>query len=221
MGVQAGSGCAKRAHRTDWCRHRRNGPHGGASVGDNPRHVRRQDSLDSIGAAALRSRGVSPTAAAAAASSAASRSTDFGSTVFDVVAPTATRRRGLDSAFDVCHVGVVLRAILFVHGTMAIGLVFGASSFSVWLARSPLPLQWTAVIAFGAIAAFCASRLIAAMLPDAAAVGLGALVGWGPVLAGAAIAASIFQWLRLLAQATLPAETTARLAELQSRIRPH
>ncbi len=35
------------------------------------------------------------------------------------------------------------------------------------------------------------------------------------------MAAAIFQWLRLLAQATLPAETTARLAELQSRIRPH
>ena len=192
---------------------------------------------------------MSSNAATVATSSTASRSTDFGSTVFDVVAPTTTRRRGLQSAFDVCHVGVVLRAILFVHGTMAIGLVFGASSFSVWLAltaagasvalpavllwllvvcglketlaRSPLPLQWTAVIALGAVAAFCASRLIAALLPDASAVGLGALVGWGPVLAGAAIAASIFQWLRLLAQATLPAETTARLAELQSRIRPH
>ena len=35
------------------------------------------------------------------------------------------------------------------------------------------------------------------------------------------MAATIFQWLRLRAQATLPAETTARLAELQSRIRPH
>jgi two-component system sensor histidine kinase AlgZ len=31
----------------------------------------------------------------------------------------------------------------------------------------------------------------------------------------------MFQWLRLRAQALLPAETTARLAELQSRIRPH
>jgi two-component system sensor histidine kinase AlgZ len=33
--------------------------------------------------------------------------------------------------------------------------------------------------------------------------------------------AAIFLWLRLVAKATLPAETTARLAELQSRIRPH
>jgi two-component system sensor histidine kinase AlgZ len=31
----------------------------------------------------------------------------------------------------------------------------------------------------------------------------------------------VFQWLRMRAQARLPAETTARLAELQSRIRPH
>ena len=141
------------------------------------------------------------TETAAAVSSAASRSTDFGSTVFDVVAPTTRRRPGLESAFDVCHVGVVLRAILFVHATMAIGVVFGASSFAVWLslvaagasvalpavllwllvvcglkqplARSPLPLQWIAVIALGAIAAFSASRLIAALLPDANAAGLG------------------------------------------------
>ena len=62
------------------------------------------------------------------------RSTGFGSTVFDVVAPNAPRQRGLTSAFDVCHVGVVLRALLFVHGAMAIGMVFGASTFSSWLA---------------------------------------------------------------------------------------
>jgi two-component system sensor histidine kinase AlgZ len=31
----------------------------------------------------------------------------------------------------------------------------------------------------------------------------------------------MFEWLRLRAKATVPAETTARLAELQSRIRPH
>ncbi|HEY4957378.1 MAG TPA: sensor histidine kinase, partial [Caldimonas sp.] len=172
---------------------------------------------------------VVPTAAGAAA-----RSTGFGTTVFDVVAPTVQRRRGLDSAFDVCHVGVVLRALLFVHGVMAIGMVFGATGFAAWLAltaagasvalpavllwllvvcglkaplnRAPLALQWLTVIALGALAALAASRLIAAMLPDASAVGFGSLVGYGPPLAGAAMAAAIFQWLRLLAQATLPAE---------------
>src|SRR5207249_3240082 len=40
-------------------------------------------------------------------------------------------------------------------------------------------------------------------------------------LAGAGIAGTIFQWLQLRAKAKLPADTTARLAELQSRIRPH
>jgi len=139
--------------------------------------------------------------------------------------------------------------LLFVHGAMAIGMVFGATTFSTWLtmtatgasvalpgvlmwllvvcalkaplARAPLALQWSTVVALGALAAFAASRLILAVMPDAPSVGLGALVGPGPALAGAAMAASVFLWLRRLARATLPAETTARLAELQSRIRPH
>ena len=179
-----------------------------------------------------------------------SRSTGFGTTVFDVVAPEGVvRRRGPESAFDVCHVGVVLRALLFVHATMAIGMVFGAASFATWLSltaagasvalpgvliwllvvcalkvqltRAPLALQWMIVIGLGAVAAVGASQLILAVVPDAASAGLASLLGAGPALAGAAMAAAIFQWLRLLAQATLPAETTARLAELQSRIRPH
>jgi two-component system sensor histidine kinase AlgZ len=50
----------------------------------------------------------------------------------------------------------------------------------------------------------------------------GGIPGWfAPAAAGGAIAAMLFQWLRLRAKATLPADTTARLAELQSRIRPH
>jgi len=179
-----------------------------------------------------------------------SRSTGFGTTVFDVIAPEAVaRRRGPESAFDVCHVGVVLRALLFVHATMAIGMVFGATTFASWLSltaagasvalpgvliwllvvcalkaqlsRAPLALQWMVVIGLGAVAALGASQLILAVVPDAASAGLASLLGAGPALAGAAMAAAIFQWLRLLAQATLPAETTARLAELQSRIRPH
>jgi two-component system, LytTR family, sensor histidine kinase AlgZ len=178
------------------------------------------------------------------------RSTGFGTTVFDIAAaPERPRRAGPESAFDVCHVGVVLRALLFVHGAMAIGMVFSATSFAMWLAlvaagssvalpavlawllalcalkrllvAAPLPLQWVAAIAFGALVTSIAARFIAAVLADATAAGLGALVGFGPPLAGAALAAAIFIWLRLRAKATLPAETTARLAELQSRIRPH
>ena len=178
------------------------------------------------------------------------RTTGFGNTIFDVAVPAQAPHRGPESAFDVCHVGVVLRALVFVHGVMAIGMVFGATGFASWttltaagasvalpavllwllvvcglkaqLARAPLAAQWTTVVALGAVSAFGASRLIALLLPDVpGGSGFGALRGPGPALAGAAMAAAIFLWLRLMAKATLPAETTARLAELQSRIRPH
>ncbi|HZV92814.1 MAG TPA: histidine kinase, partial [Caldimonas sp.] len=176
-------------------------------------------------------------------------STGFGATIFEVAAIAEPTRGGADSAFDVCHVGVVLRALIFVHVAMAIGMVFSGLSLTVWFAlvaagssvalpavlawllvlcamKRPLAatavwLQWTWAIGLGALAAWGSARLVVWVLPDATAVGLGALVGVGPPLAGAAMAAAIFVWLRLRAQATLPAETTARLAELQSRIRPH
>ena len=45
--------------------------------------------------------------------------------------------------------------------------------------------------------------------------------GWGRRWPARRWPRSLFQWLHLRAKATLPAETTARLAELQSRIRPH
>ena len=178
------------------------------------------------------------------------RTTGFGVTTFDMTADaTAPRRPGPDSAFDVCHVGVVLRALLYVHGVMAIGMVFAAPTFAIWLgltaagssvalpgvliwllalcglkrplAAAPAALQWLAAIGFGAAAAWVTSTLVSALLVDASGAGLSALTGLGPTLAGAAIAATMFEWLRLRAKATVPAETTARLAELQSRIRPH
>jgi two-component system sensor histidine kinase AlgZ len=215
--------------------------HGEAAVGDNLAHAPHQDCPDSIGAAFRRMSAVAHRETG---------STSFGATAFDVAAASELpRRAGPDSAFDVCHVGVVLRALLFVHGVMAIGLVFETRSFAIWLgliaagssvalpsvlawllalcafkrplAAAPVPAQWAAAIVIGALAAWAASRFIAALLPDAASVGLGALAGFGPPLAGGAMAAAIFVWLRLRAKATVPAETTARLAELQSRIRPH
>jgi len=209
--------------------------------------VQPQDVRDSIG-------GVSPSMsfdmAAPAPGGTTPRTTGFGNTVFDVVVPAQAAHRGPESAFDVCHVGVVLRALVFVHGVMAIGMVFGATGFASWttltaagasvalpavllwllvvcglkaqLARAPIAAQWATVVALGAISAFGASRLIALLLPEVpGGSGFGALRGPGPAFAGAAMAAAIFLWLRLMAKATLPAETTARLAELQSRIRPH
>ncbi|MBX3621872.1 MAG: histidine kinase [Rhizobacter sp.] len=170
----------------------------------------------------------------------------FGPTGFGALDAGAAGRPGAGSAFDVCHVGVVLRALLFVHVTVGIGVSFAAADFRAWLtllamaasmalpgvllwlvvacllkrtlARLVPPVQWAAALALGAASGGFGWGL-------QAAGGLGTLQGgvpWvAPVLAGAGLAAALFYWLTLRARARLPADTTARLAELQSRIRPH
>ncbi|MGZ3429456.1 MAG: hypothetical protein ACXVCV_22550, partial [Polyangia bacterium] len=101
-------------------------PTAGRPFATIPSYVQPQDVRDSIGGL--------PTRMSAGPGSAAPRSTGFGATSFDLAADAvAPRRPGPDSAFDVCHVGVVLRAVVFVHGVTAIGMVFGAASFAAWL----------------------------------------------------------------------------------------
>jgi two-component system, LytTR family, sensor histidine kinase AlgZ len=166
----------------------------------------------------------------------------FGSTVFDSLAAPRAPSAAL---FDVCHAGVVLRALLFVHALVAVGAMFvaatlaaGASLFAVGSAMAlPGVLLWLVVT--------CAcKRLLAGLTPTLAGVAVSALgalsgvAGWSlpllagadgldsvrwfaPALAGAGMAAAVYHWLRLRALAQVPADTTAQLAELQSRIRPH
>ena len=174
------------------------------------------------------------------------RATGFGTTLFDGLAPAPTPVLSPSgSVFDVCHVGVVLRALLFVHGVLGIGALFVAPTWAGWLvafatgssaalpavlvwlliacaARRPfgaLPLagQWAVALGLGAFSGVAGALFVWLAAGDPTGV-----PGWlAPALAGAALAAAIFQWLRLRAEALLPADTTARLAELQSRIRPH
>ena len=180
-------------------------------------------------------------------------SREFTSTGFPLpsAAPLAPRAAGPGSAFDMCHGGVVLRAVLFVHLVLAIGLMFGAKDFDAWLiqlalatgvalpgllfwlvlacqlkarlAALPVAAQWFAAVALGAACAAASWALQASL-------GLGTLAQeqgftpsrWlAPTLAGAAFSAALFYWLRLRAIAQGPADSSARLAELQSRIRPH
>ena len=178
-------------------------------------------------------------------------SRDFASTGFELPRERAPRAAGAGSVFDMCHGGVVLRAVLFVHLAIALGLMFGAAGFEAWLtqlalatgvalpgvlfwlvlscvfrdqlAALPVPAQWVAAVTLGAV---CAGGTWALQ----AFVGLGVLAEdqgyaprrWlAPTLAGAAFSAALFYWLRLRAIAQGPADTSARLAELQSRIRPH
>ena len=86
-----------------------------------------------------------------------------------------------------------------------------------WLAQLPTAAQWTSAITLGALCAALGWSLLRYTGVAEATRDL-----WvAPLLSGAAMAAGLFYWLRLRAQAQLPADTTARLAELQSRIRPH
>jgi two-component system sensor histidine kinase AlgZ len=145
--------------------------------------------------------------------------------------------------FDACHVGVILRAVLFVEAVMGVGAMFGAAGFLDWLSRLsvlsgaalPATLAWLIVA--------CSLKRLLARLPVAAqhlfGVALGALAGlygcgllalvgfvgavpWVPsAFAGALLSAALVAALVLRAKGRMPAATTARLSELQARIRPH
>ncbi|MBX9935891.1 MAG: sensor histidine kinase [Burkholderiaceae bacterium] len=145
--------------------------------------------------------------------------------------------------FDACHAGVVLRAVLFVETVVGVGALFGSQSALEWLARLALltGAVLPATLAWLLTACSLKQRLqglgVAGQL--AAGVLLGALAGlyactilawmdavqpvpWlASAASGALLAAMLVVALVLRAQARTPAATTARLTELQSRIRPH
>ena len=172
--------------------------------------------------------------------------TGFGTTRFDPLAEERTRLQTQRAAtFDVCHPGLALRAVLLVQAVLAVVALSGASSLADWGSRQAVlafagvagTLLW--------LVAICAARpLLQVVLPPTRAVavlGSGALASaaaWWPltwlglategplrlagvVLAGIGFSGLLWAWLDLRARIWHPANAAARLAELQSRIRPH
>jgi two-component system, LytTR family, sensor histidine kinase AlgZ len=145
--------------------------------------------------------------------------------------------------FDACHVGVVLRAVLFVELVVAIGAMFTAVSVQEWLLRLSLLSAAALPAALAWLVIACALKVVLEGIPalaqQAFGIGLGAVCGvfgCGLVVAldftprppwtasaflGALLAAALVAALVLRAKARTPADTAARLAELQARIRPH
>ena len=145
--------------------------------------------------------------------------------------------------FDACHVGVVLRAVLFVETVVAIGAMFGSTNAVDWLTRLSLLTGGALPATLAWLIVACTLKKLLARLPAnaqfGAGVGIGALAGlygcgvlalvgladpmpWlASACSGAMLAAILVMALVLRARGTTPAATTARLAELQSRIRPH
>ncbi len=145
--------------------------------------------------------------------------------------------------FDACNVGVVLRAVMFVELVMAVGSMFASNSLGDWVVQFSL-------VTGGALPATLTWLLLACIakqrigqwpisVQGAVAVALGALAGvYGCAVlslsgllaaapwlasgcAGALLSALLVGALVLRAKGRAPADTSARLAELQSRIRPH
>ena len=145
--------------------------------------------------------------------------------------------------FDACHVGVVLRAVLFVEAVVSVGAMFGSATPLAWLTQVslltggalPATLLWLIMA--------CSLKTVLAHLSAWAQQGaglvLGALAGlygcamlaWVEVLdpapwlasacSGALLSAALVAALVLRAKGKTPAATAARLSELQARIRPH
>lgn len=173
-------------------------------------------------------------------------SSQFGTTtIFDHVATAPVAQRPL-SPFDACQTGVVLRTVLFVHAVLGVGVLYGAEGWESWLLdfshaaavgltgtlawlvlaclfKRPLSAvgdawQWTAAVALGAGCAAWGQWQVGLLAPGSPAAGHSPLA---VAATGAGLAAAMFYALRLRARSQLPAATTARLTELQSRIRPH
>lgn len=176
----------------------------------------------------------------------AAGSTSFGATRFDPLADERVRLQAqAAAAFDVCHPALALRVLLGVQGVLALLALGLAESPAEWAARQAVlafagvagsllwlvavcalrrPLRrtgagvrWAFVLGLGGLAA------VLAVLPLAWA-GLapaGGLRALALPLTGMAFAAAAWAWLELRARVWHPANASARLAELQSRIRPH
>lgn len=145
--------------------------------------------------------------------------------------------------FDACHIGVVLRAVLFVELVMAVGSLYTAGNFVGWIIHFslltggalPATLVWLLV-------ACTLKAMLGRLVPAvqyAAAVALGGVAGaygcgmlaysglmpqapWvASFFTGALLSSVLVGGLVMRAKGRTPADTSARLAELQSRIRPH
>lgn len=161
-----------------------------------------------------------------------------------VLDPVRQRAR-VAELYDLCRPTLVLRVVLFVQaGVAAAGLV-ASPGLMAWLTNLAV-LAFPALAATLLwLATMCALRPLWPRLPSwqraTGALALGAVMavaGWAlllplgmaspggwPVfaaaLSGLVFSALAWAWLDLRAQAARPADASARLAELQSRIRPH
>ncbi len=164
--------------------------------------------------------------------------------------PQLQRRAGdardAGAALELCRALLALRVVLGVQAALAIGALIGAAGAGDWVARQSAAMFAGLAGTLLWLVAVCALKPLLARGSPALRLGallaLGAaaaLLGWWPMrwaglaaaghglsllgvaLAGAALAGATWSWLALRAKARQPVDARVRLAELQSRIRPH
>ncbi len=145
--------------------------------------------------------------------------------------------------FDACQTGVVLWAVLFVEVCAGVSMVFLANDPLDWVLRMALVTGGAMPATVAWLLLACISKRLLARLADPAqyalAITLGGVAGvygcatlaWTGLLAAPPWVASVCSGILLSSilvaalvwrgKGRLPAHTSARLAELQSRIRPH
>lgn len=146
---------------------------------------------------------------------------------------------------SLCEPALVLRAVLFVQGTLVVGVVVvSPGPREVWLDGSAAAAQSLPVLLTWLLSA-CAAQRAGLRLSGLGALALlqalaafyavamswlwqfwtaGAVQGWRLFSAGllaAAFAGFFVQWLRSRDLRALPVSQATRLIELQARIRPH
>ena len=174
-------------------------------------------------------------------------SSSFAATRFDPIAEDRARLRAqAAAAFDVCHPALALRAVLLVQAVLALVALATAQTTGDWGARQAALAFGGVAATLLWLVAVCALRDALRRRGAAARAavvlslgGVAALLAWLPLwwaglaaaagglrvaavtLAGVGFAALVWAWLDLRARLWHPAQASARLAELQSRIRPH
>ena len=175
------------------------------------------------------------------------RSTGFALTRFDPLAEERARGQAQQlAAFDVCHPALALRAVLLVQAALALAALATANVWGDFALRAAQGAFAGVVGVLLWLVTVCACKPLlrrVASAPRAALVLLtGAVAGvlaWLPLwalqfsdgdvalralaaaLTGVGLAALLWTWLGLRARIWHPADSQARLLELQSRIRPH
>ena len=167
---------------------------------------------------------------------------------FHELAPAADAPAAADSVksslvFDACQTGVVLRAVLFVEVCASVGVGFESQGITDWMVRVALVTGGALPAALTWLLLTCLVKRVLARLPAVlqytVAVLLGAVAGlygcamlaWAGLVqsppwvasawSGALLSSLLVAALVLRSKGKMPAHTSARLAELQSRIRPH